>query len=433
MDIRHFFNKRKTNSDDATSTTGTGSDEICKKKKTEPDVAVSSTGTAHLHTLAASTSSSSQIVEDEKSGPGSRNVALSQNRQSSDEAIQYSVLDVGSYLTDHTLTDDVRQQLLIKPWVPGCKYNFKGDVDVGHRSFRYQWLSENPTWLVYSTAAKGALCRHCVLFRPRVTRGVQGAFITRAFTKYKDFHNSAHNHLKSRWHMEAVGKSTDFLDFLSHRRVSVDEKVNQAHHQLINSNRSKLKPILKTVIFCATHDLPIRGKESDSGVFCDLLDFRVDSGDKVLEEHFSSAGGNAKYTSHGMQNQIISTCSDVLKEYIINDVNRNEVFSVLADETADISGKEQLSIGIRYVDLEHENGPCLREDFIGFVCLEELDAKGISTAIISHLEKANLDLTNMVAQGYDGCSTMAGKDGGVSRLIRNKFPKAQFFIVLLTN
>jgi len=42
--------------------------------------------------------------------------------------------------------------------------------------------------LVYSGYLKGGLCKHCVVFRPVVKRGLLGAFIVSEFTKYKDFH-----------------------------------------------------------------------------------------------------------------------------------------------------------------------------------------------------------------------------------------------------
>ena len=35
-------------------------------------------------------------------------------------------------------------------------------------------------------------------------------------------------------------------------------------------------------------------------------------------------------------------------------------------------------------------------------------------------------MTKLVGQGYYGCSTMAGKEGGVQAIIRKKYPKAAF-------
>ena len=64
---------------------------------------------------------------------------------------------------------------------------------------------------------------------------------------------------------------------------------------------------------------------------------------------------------------------------------------------------------------------------MGFVELDKMDAKSIANAIHSFIVNAGLDPTKCIGQGYDGCATMAGKDGGVQKLIRDFFNKALFF------
>ena len=65
----------------------------------------------------------------------------------------------------------------------------------------------------------------------------------------------------------------------------------------------------------------------------------------VLKKHIQHGKKNASYRSVDIQNEI---CGDVLKADIIKKVKKAEAYSVLAVETADISGTEQLSIGLRY-------------------------------------------------------------------------------------
>ena len=67
----------------------------------------------------------------------------------------------------------------------------KNDVTGSVRSFRHIWLAQYSPWLAYSSKLKGGVCIiYCILFSQTVHRGYQGAFITCAFTKYKDFHES---------------------------------------------------------------------------------------------------------------------------------------------------------------------------------------------------------------------------------------------------
>ncbi|XP_049948070.1 uncharacterized protein LOC126456359 [Schistocerca serialis cubense] len=77
---------------------------------------------------------------------------------------------------------------------------------------------------------------------------------------------------------------------------------------------------------------------------------------------------------------------------------------VLADETMDIAGTEQLSLSAPYFDLATN---VVSEDYLGFTPLARLDAKYISNTIISTLSTWGLNLDKMIGQGYDGCSMMA--------------------------
>ncbi|KAG5869006.1 hypothetical protein JTB14_033988 [Gonioctena quinquepunctata] len=83
--------------------------------------------------------------------------------------------------------------------------------------------------------------------------------------------------------------------------------------------------------------------------------------------------------------------------------------AVLADETADIAGEEQLSIGLRFND--GSTGK-IREEFVGFVELSAQDASLIAEAIDNFLVSYKLPPEYCVEYGFDGCSSMAGRDFG---------------------
>ncbi|KAG8239660.1 hypothetical protein J437_LFUL019111 [Ladona fulva] len=89
-----------------------------------------------------------------------------------------------------------------------------------------------------------------------------------------------------------------------------------------------------------------------------------------------------------IQNEIISLCGDVIRDDITTDVKKAYAYSILADEISDISGKEQLSIGVRFFD---EENMMVREEFLGFVKLSDMDAKSVACAINNFIEKVGLD------------------------------------------
>ena len=103
--------------------------------------------------------------------------------------------------------------------------------------------------------------------------------------------------------------------------------------------------------------------------------------------------------------------------------NNSVGFSILADETADILGTEQLAIGVRFFD---KKNLLICEEFLGFTPLKEMDAETIAETTIDQCNKYGLNLNKLRGQGYDGCSTMAGIENGVQVRIRSDYPLAVF-------
>ncbi|XP_026821693.1 52 kDa repressor of the inhibitor of the protein kinase-like [Rhopalosiphum maidis] len=145
--------------------------------------------------------------------------------------------------------------------------------------------------------------------------------------------------------------------------------------------------------------------------------------DNILSNHFDTASGKSKYISHRIQNEIIQICGQVIRNDIVSQVNNSVAFSLLADETADIAGKEQLSIGVKYIDINY----VVHEEFIGFSEIHILNAEGVSRSILESTEKYGLNMLKLVGLGFDGCSTMSGKENGVQAIIRKIYPTACYF------
>ena len=80
------------------------------------------------------------------------------------------------------------------------------------------------------------------------------------------------------------------------------------------------------------------------------------------------------------------------------------VFTIMVDETADISKKEQLFVCIRWVD---ENF-VVHEDFIAIYPLERTTADHIVTVLKNCLISMHLRIANARGQCYDDVSTIAG-------------------------
>ena len=125
------------------------------------------------------------------------------------------------------------------------------------------------------------------------------------------------------------------------------------------------------------------------------MDFRIEAGDAILKEHMEKASGNAKYTSPKIQNESINLCEETVRGETVALANNSVGFSILADETADISGTEQLAIGVRFFD---EKNPLIREEFLGFTPLKKMDAETIAETIIDQCNKYGLISTSYVVK-----------------------------------
>ena len=97
-----------------------------------------------------------------------------------------------------------------------------------------------------------------------------------------------------------------------------------------------------------------------------MLAFRVDAGDQVLEEHLQNAARNATYISKTIQNEMIAVVGKFITDHLSREIRESRYFSILADEAADVSNKENLSVVIRYIDGTKN----IREEFIGFYVCE---------------------------------------------------------------
>lgn len=200
MDIRNFFKKRKLDE----SLNGL----LCK-----------------TNSLIIETNSTSTVDITDLSKGGS---VTEQVENVSDKEVAIYKNDIGNYLTIVNIDDDVKFDILCNPWVPSTSYNFKNDLKLENgRPFRHIWLEENNTWLSYSAieGIKGAFCRVCVLFKPNVHRGIQGGFIIKPFTKYKDFHACCRSLLSSQWRLDYTTRANDFLNVMKGNKLNVLEFV----------------------------------------------------------------------------------------------------------------------------------------------------------------------------------------------------------------
>ena len=96
------------------------------------------------------------------------------------------------------------------------------------------------------------------------------------------------------------------------------------------------------IALCGHHET---AESLNRGNFIELL-LLFSRYDRRVQEQLQKGPRNALYTSHDIQNTIIHIMSQIVRQKISNDVHRAGYYSILVDETKDISKKEQMSIAI---------------------------------------------------------------------------------------
>ncbi|XP_076904605.1 uncharacterized protein LOC143560113 [Bidens hawaiensis] len=138
--------------------------------------------------------------------------------------------------------------------------------------------------------------------------------------------------------------------------------------------------------------------------------------DKVI---LSNAPRNNQMTAPSIQKEICNCfAAEVLKK--IFDELGDDFFSILVDESRDVSKKEQMAMVLRYVDKFR----FVKERFVGLVHVMETTALSIKKAIHELFAHYNLSLSRI--RGQDGARNMSNEFNGLKALILKENSSAYF-------
>ena len=126
-------------------------------------------------------------------------------------------------------------------------------------------------------------------------------------------------------------------------------------------------------------------------------------------------------TSPDIQKQIVSVCSAETSRAIIKEIG-DSLFSVMIDESRDISTKEQMAVVLHYVD---KRGHVV-EHFIGIEHVIDTKAISLKASLDTVFARHGLSMSSMRGQGYDDASNMQGGLNGLKTLILKENESAYY-------
>lgn len=181
-------------------------------------------------------------------------------------------------------------------------------------------------------------------------------------------------------------------------------------------SRKMLLTILSSIRYLGRQGLALRGRykiaegsdkggEIDSN-FIQLLRTRAEDNPGILKWMDKSQN---KYTSPVMQNEMLG----IMALHILRDLSTElsgKWYTIMIDETTDLSNTEQMVCCLHYVDDDLE----VHEEVIGLYSLDSTSAEMITATVEDVLLRLNLRIDNCRGQCYDGASNMSGAKSGVA-------------------
>ena len=284
------------------------------------------------------------------------------------------------------------------------------------RSFKASWFAKWK-WLEWDDVKQCAFCHPCrmtsILGFLTFSLKAEDAFSSRGFKNWKNATDLFHKHEVSHAHREAVMK---WIHHVKSQPIAA-QLAKQLKDEQLKSQACLLR-IVSSLHFLARQGIPIRGHEDTEGNFMQLLQLRSSDFDDLN----LWLAQNTHWTSHDMQNEIIQIMSHKVITRILDSVKQNRYFSILVDESVDVSFKEQVGICLRHVSSDLS----VYEEFLGLYETSNTTAETLTVIIKDAMCRFGLDLQNCRGQGYDGASNMSGHISGVQARISGEYPKAMY-------
>lgn len=305
---------------------------------------------------------------------------------------------------------------LTEPYQPDMNYSTATRKVQGaqSRSFCKEWFADH-TWLTFCVSENKAFCFYCRFAASRnllnFSTKSEDAFAARGFENWKKAKKKFGNHERSQSHREAV------LKYKALQRPSVSAQINKQIAQEQLARRQAFLTQLSSLRYLMRQGMGVRGHKEEEGNLQQLLKCRAEDV-PILKEWLS----HSSYKSHDIANEIIQLMAHQVLKNLLQDIHEAEWFALIADETRDISGAEQLGVSMRWVDKNYG----INEDLVGLVEVEMTDASTLTSTLKDVLLRCNLQLAQCRGQAYDGASNMAGHLSGVSTRITNEEPKALY-------
>ncbi|CAJ2643438.1 unnamed protein product [Trifolium pratense] len=281
------------------------------------------------------------------------------------------------------------------------------------------------TWIEYSEFKDAAYCFHCFLFK-KPGRSEQFGF--EVFTKsgYKDWKHASkglQGHVGGHGSMHNSCMK-DYDDY-NNQRQSIGAKFLRATRESEELYKIRLTCSLDCSRYLIAQGMAFRGHDEsvtslNKGNFREMVDW-VKSNDEKVRDAYDRGSNDCKMICGDIQKDFATSCAAEVMKVIMGELGDRQ-FSVLIDESRDISVKEQMAVMFRFVNDKGE----VVERFLALQKVESTTSEALKNALYSILDRHTLSISRIRGQGYDGASNMRGEFNGLQRKILDENPYALY-------
>ena len=125
-----------------------------------------------------------------------------------------------------------------------------------------------------------------------------------------------------------------------------------------------------------------------------------------------NVGWNPTYTSPQIIAEFLEVIDGLVLEDVLGDMRGNSVFSIMVDESANVSVKKKLVLYVRAV-----MGGKVNNKFLKIIGINNGKDTTIIDAITTYLDTVELDIDRLSSFGRDRASIMTGRHGAVAALL----------------
>jgi len=217
------------------------------------------------------------------------------------------------------------------------------------RSFQKTWFDEFD-WLEYSESKDAAYCLYCYLFfnSAKAEKFGSTVFAHQGYVNWKNAKDTFHKYGVCKTHAEARLKCDDFMN----QRTSVGRRIVEVSTEEEKRYEIRLTSSLDVARFLIYQGQPFRGDDESStslnkGMFREMVDWYKDKVD-IVNDAYEKGSKNCQMISPDIQKDLAKACAEEVTAVSMEEIQGRK-FSVLIDESRDVSIKEQMAVILRLV------------------------------------------------------------------------------------